>query len=193
MTIFRVTDLKQYFYCPRVVYYAYCLPQVRPITLKMEAGIEAHLDVEGREQRRTLRAYGLTRGERRFDVRLESVRLGLRGRLDMLVEVPEPEGEIVPVEYKNSTRRAGQHWILQLTAYGEMLSDRSDLPVRRGFFYFIPTRQTQEIAFTPKRRAQLQETVAAMLHMVEREVMPDPPRSRRPCVTCEFRRFCNDV
>jgi CRISPR-associated exonuclease Cas4 len=193
VTIFRVTDLKQYFYCPRVVYYAYCLPQVRPVTPKMEAGIEAHFGLEGRERRRSLRAYGLTCGERHFDVPLESTRLGLRGRLDMVIKVPQPGGEMVPVEYKNSTRRAGQHWILQLTAYGEMLSDRSDLPVRRGFFYFIPTRRTQEVAFTPKRRAKLRETMDAMLHMVEREMMPDPPKSRRPCLTCEFRRFCNDV
>ena len=193
MTDFRVTDLKQYFYCPRIVYYAYCLPRVRPVTSKMEAGIEAHVEAEGRERRRSLRAYGLTRGERHFDVPLESVSLGLRGRLDMAIKVPEPGGEIVPVEYKNSTRRAGQHWILQLTAYGEMLGEQFDLPVRRGFFYFIPTRQTQEITFTSKRRAKLRETVDAMLQMIERETMPDPPKSRRPCITCEFRRFCNDV
>lgn len=193
MTVFRVTDLKQYFYCPRIVYYAYCLPRVRPTTTKMEVGLEAHREIGERERRRSLRAYGLTRGERHFDVPLESVRLGLRGRLDMMIKVPQPGGEIIPVEYKNSTRRAGQHWILQLTAYGEMLSQCFDLPVRRGFFYFIPTRQAQEVSFTSKRRAKLRETVDAMLRMVEREAMPDPPKSRRPCVTCEFRRFCNDV
>lgn len=193
MTVFRVTDLKQYFYCPRIVYYTYCLPHVRPVTAKMEAGIEAQIGEEGQERRRSLRAYGLTRGERHFDVPLESPRLGLRGRLDMAIEVPEPDGEAIPVEYKNSTRRAGRHWILQLTAYGEMLAKSSKLPVRRGFFYFIPTRQVQEITFTPARRAGLQETVDAMLRMVEGEAMPDPPKSRRPCVTCEFRRFCNDV
>ena len=193
MTVFRVTDLKQYHYCPRIVYYAYCLPQVRPVTAKMDAGLEAHRQAEGRERRRSLRAYGLTRGERQFDVPLESVHLGLRGRLDMAVKVPDPEGEVIPVEYKNSTRPAGRHWVLQLTAYGEMLAEGSHLPVRRGFFYFIPTRRRQEITFTPARRAKLRETVEAMQCMVEGEAMPAPPRSRRPCVTCEFRRFCNDV
>jgi CRISPR-associated exonuclease Cas4 len=193
MTGFCVTDLKQYFYCPRILYYAYCLPRVRPVTPKMELGIEAQVGVEGRERRRSLRAYGLTRGERHFDVPLESASLGLRGRADMVIEVPAPEGERVPIEYKNSTRRAGEHWILQLTAYGEMLRERSDLPVRRGFFYYIPTRRVQEVAFTAARRARLRQTVDAMRHMVEGEAMPDPPRSRRPCVTCEFRRFCNDL
>ena len=36
---FVVTDLKQYAYCPRVVYYTYCLPLLRPMTFKMERGI----------------------------------------------------------------------------------------------------------------------------------------------------------
>jgi len=193
MTTFRVTDLKQYGYCPRIVYYAYCLPQVRPVTAKMEAGIEAQVEAEGRERRRSLRTYGLVGGERRFDVPVESARLGLRGRLDMVIEVPEPDGEAIPVEYKNSTRPTGQHWILQLTAYGEMLAESVAVPVRRGFLYFIPTRQAQEVPFTPTRWAKLRQTVDAMRQMVEREAMPDAPRSRRPCLTCEFRRFCNDV
>ena len=29
--LLRVTDLKQYEYCPRVVFYEYCLPGVRPV------------------------------------------------------------------------------------------------------------------------------------------------------------------
>jgi len=53
---FVVTDLKQFAYCPRVVYYSYCLPLIRPMTYKMKAGQEAHVEEKGREQRRSLRA-----------------------------------------------------------------------------------------------------------------------------------------
>ncbi|NIO72733.1 MAG: hypothetical protein GTN71_27865, partial [Anaerolineae bacterium] len=52
---FQVTDLKQYTYCPRVVFFAYCLPLIRPMTYKMEAGIAAHEKAEEQEQRRSLR------------------------------------------------------------------------------------------------------------------------------------------
>ena len=40
--LFEVTDLKQYAYCPRIVFYRYCLPKVRPITFLMEEGIRSH-------------------------------------------------------------------------------------------------------------------------------------------------------
>jgi len=65
--------------------------------------------------------------------------------------------------------------------------------VRRGFVYSLVTRKVEEIALTERLRREVQEVAAAMREMVEREVMPDPPRSRRPCINCEFRRFCNDV
>ncbi|HEY3230248.1 MAG TPA: CRISPR-associated protein Cas4, partial [Roseiflexaceae bacterium] len=58
--LFEVTDLKQWMYCPRVVYYRYCLPEIRPVTDLMRAGIGSHSDEVGREERRSLRTYGLT-------------------------------------------------------------------------------------------------------------------------------------
>jgi CRISPR/Cas system-associated exonuclease Cas4 (RecB family) len=89
---FLVTDLKQFAYCPRVVYYSYCLPLIRPTTYKMQAGQEAHLEEEGREQRRSLRAYGLEEGERTFNLWLQSSELGLRGRMDMVSVSWRPTG-----------------------------------------------------------------------------------------------------
>ena len=188
---FLVTDLKQFAYCPRVVYYSYCLPLLRPVTYKMEAGQEAHLEEKGREERRSLRAYGLQEGERSFNVWLESKELGLRGRVDMVVRIGDREA--IPVEYKDSPGRAGSHLERQLAAYGLLLEEAWGLPVRRGFLYFIPLRRAQEIKLTTHLRKQVQKTVTAMRRMVEHEAMPDPPKSRRRCVNCEFRRFCNDL
>jgi CRISPR-associated exonuclease Cas4 len=192
--IFTVTDLKQYAYCPRVVFYTYCLPLLRPTTYKMEAGVAAHERAEKQERRRTLAAYGLQEGERHFDTWVESPILGLRGRVDLVIEVGEGEGrEFIPVDYKHTRRRTGPHIRRQLAAYGMMVEETWGGVVRRGFVYSLVTRKAEEIALTERLRGEVREVVAAMREMVEREVMPDPPRSRRPCVNCEFRRFCNDV
>jgi CRISPR-associated exonuclease Cas4 len=192
--IFTVTDLKQYTYCPRVVFYTYCLPLLRPTTYKMEAGIAAHERAEKQERRRTLAAYGLEEGKRHFDVEVASQELGLRGRGDVASEVGEgEEREWVPVDYKQTTRRTGQHIRRQLAAYGLMLEETWGGTARRGFVYSLVTRKTEEIALTERLRRDVRGVVGAMREMVEREAMPGPPRSRRPCVNCEFRRFCNDV
>jgi len=192
--IFTVTDLKQYTYCPRVVFYSYCLPLLRPTTYKMEAGIAAHEKAGRREQRRTLAAYGLEEGKRHFDVWVESSILGLRGRVDLVIEVGEAEErEWIPVEYKQTRRRTGPHIRRQLAAYGMMLEETWGGTVRRGFVYSLVTRKAEEVALTERLRRGVREVTAAMREMVEREAMPGPPRSHRQCVSCEFRRFCNDV
>ena len=192
--VFTVTDLKQYTYCPRIVYYTYCLPLVRPTTYKMEAGIAAHEKAGEKERRRTLSAYGLEEGTRHFDVWVESPILGLRGRADMVSEVEGEDGrELIPVEYKQSRRGIGRHVKHQLAAYGMMLEETWEGEVRRGFVYSLLKRKAEEVKLTGRLRGQVREMVTGMREMVEREAMPAPPRLRRQCVNCEFRRFCNDV
>lgn len=189
--MFRVTDLKQFVYCARVVYYTYCLPLLRPVTFKMAAGGEAHNRVGGLEQRRSLRAYGLAAGQRYFDVALESEALRLRGKVDMVVV--KDDGEVIPVEYKDSPGRVGRNLELQLAAYGLMLEEMGWGRVERGFLYFIPTRRAREVRLTKEMKAEVRAMCLAMWGMVEEEHMPPPTPYRARCRACEFRRFCNDI
>ncbi|RME05478.1 MAG: CRISPR-associated protein Cas4 [Anaerolineae bacterium] len=190
---FTVSDLKQWMYCPRLVYYAYCLPDVRPVTFAMQAGSEAGRAEVRREMRRSLRVYGLRAGERAFNVPVRSLRLGLRGKVDLVIQVADgPRPEIIPVDYKDATR-TGRHFRLQVAAYGLMLEENSGLPARRGFIYSIPLRRAQEIRLTPRLRRQVEQTAAAMRAMLYGERLPPPTPQRAKCVACEFRRFCNDV
>jgi CRISPR-associated exonuclease Cas4 len=189
---FRVIDLKQYVYCPRVAYYHLVLPNVRPITYNMEHGLASHVQAEGRERRRSLGAYGLKEGERQFNVPLWSAELGLSGELDMLIET---ETERIPVDYKDS-EKIGDHFKLQLMAYGRLLEEtggQTAKPIGRGFIYLIPLRKAMEVKFTPRLRRELADAQANIQAMATRQLMPGPTDRRGRCIDCEFRRFCNDV
>jgi CRISPR-associated exonuclease Cas4 len=194
--LFEVTDLKQYTYCPRIVFYRYCLPRVRPVTALMMEGIRGHEEEDAREERRSLRAYGLAEGERAFHLALQSARLGLTGRVDLAIATPSRTAdgvEGIVVEYKLTEQKAGAHFKLQLAAYALLLEEAWGLPVRRAFLYSISQRRAEPVAITQHLRQKVLHTIEDIRHMVEQEVMPDPPASLRRCVTCEFRRFCNDV
>ena len=194
--MFTVTDIKQYTYCPRIVYYRYCLPDIRPVTYKMEAGSEAGETEEMRELRRSLRPYGLRRGERHLDVSVTSERWGLVGRVDLVIDTDDnTQGarELIPVDFKLSPGRMGDNIRLQLAAYGVMLEEAWGAPARRGFVYFIPTKRAVEVLFTAELRARFEAALAAMHDIVEGERMPPSARQRARCQACEFRRFCNDV
>ena len=188
--LLEVTDVKQYTYCPRIPYYRYCLPMIRPVTYGMEAGIRSHRVEQAREERRSLKVYGLEAGERVFDLALRSERLGLVGRLDMAARLAD---EAVVVDYKLSAGKAGTHFQLQLAAYAELLEEAWRLPVRRAFLYHIPDRRAEEVAVTGALRRRVGKVVEAIQAMVDLERMPAPPTNRGRCVTCEFRRFCNDA
>lgn len=196
VAVFTVTDLKQFGYCPRIVYYHHCLPDVRPVTYKMEAGKAEGQSEEIRELRRSLRPYGLRAGNRRVDVYLASERWGMRGRIDLVIETddnPGGESEIIPVDFKLSPGRMGLNLRLQLIGYGVMLEEAFGIPSHRGFVYFIPQRRAVEVPFTAELRARLEQALQTMREIALRERMPPPTPHRARCEACEFRRFCNDV
>lgn len=190
---FSVTDLKQWVYCPRILYYYYCLPDVRPTTYAMQIGIESGRHEVRREERRTLRPYGIDSGEREYNVRVESNYLGLRGEIDMVITTTgDPAGEVIPVDFKMS-RRAGPHFKLQLAAYAVILEEVRHCKVDRAFLYYIPLRRAECVHIDGKLRRTLMATIGDMGKMLNREEIPPPTPHVRKCAACEFRRFCNDV
>ena len=193
--LLKVTDLKQFAYCPRIPYYHYCLPEVRPTTYKMDAGIRAQDGAEERERRRSLRAYGLAEGERHFNISVASARLGVSGQIDLVIEhTVNGEKRLIPVDYKLSRREPGRHFKLQLACYALLLEEVWQLPVDDGFLYLIPTRRVVRVPVTTRLRNDVRRQLTEIRALVLAERMPPvPTRQRSRCVDCEFRRFCNDV
>lgn len=190
--LLEVTDLKQYDYCPRIPFYRYCLPRIRPVTYGMKEGIQSHSEAAAREERRSLRSYGLTDGERIFDVLLRSETLGFVARLDLVIrrdDIPEA----IVVDYKLSRGPAGSHFRLQLAAYALMIEESWHIPVHRGFVYHIPQRQAEEISITTSLRRKVLRVRTAIHAFILNETIPPPTTKRAKCVSCEFRRFCNDA
>jgi CRISPR-associated exonuclease Cas4 len=188
-----VTDLKQWVYCQRILYYLCCLPDVRPTTYLMEVGRQEGEMEETRELRRAFSRYGLENGRKQFRVRLSSARLGLRGVVDMVIWLDETQPpQVIPVDFKFSST-VGAHVQLQLMAYAMLLEETSRRPAPRGFIYQIPLRKAVEVPFSPALRKKLQKTLEEMHRVMTGESLPPPARKFSQCAVCEFRRFCNDV
>ena len=188
--VLTVTDVRQFVYCPRIVYYTRYLEVPQPETYKMEEGKLQHQRSAGLERRRSLRTYGLEEGERHFSVRLYSRRLGLSGLLDMVIET---SSEVIPVEFKHTMGALGLNHKYQLTAYALLVEERWGRPVRRGFVYRIPEKEAVEVPITPNMRRHVHRLLAEMREMLAQGGRPAPTRHRGRCVDCEFRRLCGDV
>jgi CRISPR-associated exonuclease Cas4 len=192
--LFEVSDLKQWAYCPRVVYYRYCLPDIRPITDLMQAGQRSHEDEASREERRSLNNYGLKSGTRHYDLIVSSPTLQLSARIDLLITQPDQQpNKALVVEYKDSERADSTHFKIQLTAYALLIEEVWGLQVPLGYIYNIPQRKAQAVPISPSLRNKTLQIIQQLSQTVIGERMPDAPAKRAKCVDCEFRRFCNDV
>lgn len=186
----RVTDVKQYIYCPRIIYFTYVCPVEKKITRKMEYGKEEHLILDRLEKRRTFKRYNLSEGERRFHQYLRSERLGLEGRLDMHIV---SEGEYFPVEFKHTKKGPALNHKYQLVSYAMLLEDYYSKPVRCGFLYLTADKRVYPIEITANARIFVKEVLEKIREIITKESMPGPNRHKHRCTDCEYRNYCGDV
>jgi CRISPR-associated exonuclease Cas4 len=185
----RVNDLKQYDYCPRVVYYQYVMPAERKSTFKMEHGKAAEARLDALEQRRTVRRYRLSDGRRHFHVWLTCEKLGLSGKLDLLIE---SSSGWYPVDFKETTGAVRTNHRLQLCGYALLVEERYGCSIGEGFIYLIPSNRVEPVVLTDQLKA---ETLVALNHMramIMAQRMPEATVRAR-CMDCEYRNYCGDV
>jgi CRISPR-associated exonuclease Cas4 len=186
----RASDVRQWTYCPRVLYFTYVIPVGKKPTFKMEYGKQQHASVQALERRRLLKRYGLERAQRLFNLHLSSPALGLSGTIDMVFK----DGEYYyPVEFKHSRRDYFPNHKMQLAAYAALLEDVLGAIVPFGFIHNSWSGRTYRIEFTAALRAELEAALQAIQQMVRSERMPEPTPQRAKCVDCEFRNWCADV
>jgi len=190
VTPIRVNDIKQYAYCPRVVFYQYCMPVEKKATWKMEQGKVAEAEIDKLEKRRKLREYRLADGERRFHVWLNSGRIGLSGKIDLLIDSPEG---LFPVDFKLTTGRPHKNHVAQLCGYALLLEDCYDREVTKGFVYLIPINDAVVFDLTPERKKETRGVISEIRQMIEGEQMPAPTPVRNRCTDCEYRNYCGDI
>jgi CRISPR-associated exonuclease Cas4 len=187
---FAVTDLKQWAYCQRIPFYRHVLPVTPAPTYKMQRGKDVQGAVEALERRRGLRAYGVVDGERRFAVWLRSERLGLSGKLDLLILTSDA---CYPVDFKDTEGGARRNHRFQLAAYALLAEEAFERPAPQGFIYLVPSKSVVAVDLSEADRQGVRDAVEAMRRMIAREAMPAATTVRARCVACEFRNYCADI
>jgi CRISPR-associated exonuclease Cas4 len=190
MDLISVTDLKQWAYCPRVVYYHRVMPAPPRPTYKMREGQAAQDLIENLETRRTLREYDLDDARRRFGLWLDNKDLGLAGKIDLLLEAKD---EIAVVDFKLTSGEPGQNHRLQLAGYSLLAEAALGMTARRAFLYRIPDNRIFPEPVTEQLRKAVKTAVADIRRTGDTQFCPEPTEVRGRCVECEFANYCADV
>lgn len=183
-------DVRQWVWCPRVVWYRKLFPGAGVETYKMQRGGEAQERVEGLEWRRTLGRYGWEGAERRFGCWLFGPRTGMNGKPDLLLIRGK---ECAVVDYKLTSAEPGRHQIAQLAAYAMLAEEVLDVEARDLFLYRIPDDRIYRYPMGEELRREVQEALGGMERMIAEEVEPAGTGVRGRCMDCEYANFCGDV
>lgn len=186
----RVSDLKQYAYCPRVVYYQYVMPVEKKTTFKMDYGKIEEERIDRLESRRKLKEYGLSQGRRLFHHFINSPRLGLSGKLDLLIET---ENEYFPVDFKYTTGSPHKNHIYQICGYALILEDLYGMEVKRGFVYLIPRNDAVVFDLNDQLKRETLKMLDDIRDMIRMDKIPAVVENRNKCYDCEYRNYCGDV
>lgn len=185
-----VSDLKQWVYCPRIVYFHHLMSGGAKPTWKMEEGKLAEDMFERLEVRRRLEKYQLAGATRRFRVWLRDEDMGLSGKADLLLCNPE---EVCVVDFKLTSGEPGLNHRMQVTAYS-MLAERAlGLAARRAFVYRIPDSRLFELDVNEADREMVWKAMAGIRRMCDLQELPEATSVRRRCVECEYQNFCADI
>lgn len=185
-----VNDIKQYFYCKRVVFFNHVMPLDKKLTYKMEHGQLSEEDIRRLESRRKLKKYNLEQGERIFSLWMTSEKMGLSGKLDLLIISPRG---YFPVDFKYTTGSPYKNHIYQLGGYALLVEEKYQNKVSHGFIYLIPQEDVRIFDLTEDLKKEVLITLEEIRTMILEEKMPEASVSRRRCQDCEFRNFCGDV
>jgi len=188
--VLSVNDLKQFSYCPRIVYYHWVMPVHPPTTFLMQRGHLQEERFERLEPRRVLSCYGFDDAARHFGLEITSESLGIIGKVDLILEGFE---RVAVVEFKATASRLADNWKLQLCAYSLLAEEHFQRPCPVGFVVLNDREECIEVELNDALRDQTYSVLKQARALVMRQEFPDPTAVRARCAQCEYRNFCGDV
>jgi CRISPR-associated exonuclease Cas4 len=190
MDLIPVTELKQWAYCERVVYYHRVMPGIGQQTFKMKEALAAQDLVETLEMRRGLQAYGFEGAQRRFGVWLSDRELGLSGKTDLVLEGRD---RVAVVDFKLTSGEVGENHRMQLAAYSMLAEAAYRMPSQVAFLYRIPDNCIFDVPITAELRKAVVTAVTRIRDMEDAEWFPPATAIRKRCAECEYVNYCADV
>jgi CRISPR-associated exonuclease Cas4 len=170
LPIVNTSDLNQYLYCPRRLYY---------LMFYHTQGLNFVL-AEGRSDH----AHQSRRGQWYREMYLRSEKLHLHGKIDLL----EGKTKLTPVERKHGKSYFDNDEV-QLAAYCMLLEDYLGEPVRMGYLYLFGTNERYAITITDWHRDKVKQVVEAIRQMAIDNI-PDFAENPNKCEKCSTVQYC---
>ena len=181
--------IRQYLFCPRVVYFLEVLniPKVSPVWVK--EGENHHKKQAELFKRRTLTRFHLEDALFKSNINLSHEDFNFYGICDGLII---SNTNIYPIEIKLHGIKPTKAQKMQLIAYGILAEKIYDKKFDLGFILFEKNAKTIPIEIRQSQKEELIQIVDEIIKMIQSEKLPYSSADDEKCTQCEFENYCND-
>jgi CRISPR-associated exonuclease Cas4 len=184
---FTVRDIVDYVFCPRSLYFRYCIKAGKEKTTKMERGLELHRSFS-LKSKRTKIIRELPKLPREYGVKLFSEKYNLSTEIDCILF---NKNEAYPVEFKFSSKPKilyNTHKY-QIVAQALLIEDILSKRVPWAYIKYTDGPITK-ISITPRLREKVIKILEQMEEVIRFERIPKPTASKRKCINCFYENIC---
>ncbi|VUT25048.1 MAG: CRISPR-associated exonuclease Cas4 [Candidatus Methanolliviera sp. GoM_oil] len=190
-TSIMISDVIEYLFCPRFIYFMYCLdiPQYEEKRYKVLKGRELHETREKVNKNYVRRKLHCIKKE--SAVYLASPKYHIRGVVDEVLFLED--GTASPLDYKfaefkDKLFRTHKY---QSALYALMIADTYKVKVDRGFICYTRSNNlVKEIEFKEGDFKKAVEMVDEILEIIQKGFYPKGTSYKAKCVDCTYRNIC---
>lgn len=182
-----VNLIRQWCFCPRIVYYRELMNLVVKDPLWLDQGSKLHLTIEKLERRRNFSKYNIKKGKKYFNFKMSDDNLNIHGIADLVIESEE---KIYIIEYKTNPKPKNLGHQLQLCAYS--LLAESYFNKKCNISFLSDGKKLYKINITNVIKDKLMEIISKIRYSLSQSIKPESSATNLQCSQCEYINFCND-
>jgi len=190
-TIITISDVMEYLFCPRFIYFMHCLdiPQHEGTRFKVLQGREVHEKKLITDPDYLRKKLGVVKKE--MNVFIASKEHHIKGIVDEVLFLED--GTAAPFEYKYAEFKDTifQTYKFQLLLHAVMIKENYQVNVNRGFICFTRSNNRIEtVEFTDKDFVRGKEIVLEILEIIDKGFYPSKSKYKNKCLDCCYRTMC---
>jgi CRISPR-associated exonuclease Cas4 len=190
-TIIRISDVLEYLFCSRFIYYMYCLdiPQHEEKRFKVLKGREVHETRKLTNRDYLRRSLDCIRKE--SNVFIASKKRHIKGIVDEVLFLED--GTAAPLEYKFAEykEKVFKTYKFQLVLQALLIRENYNIEVNRAYICFTRSNSlVKEIEISASDFKKADKIIQEILDIIQKGLYPKTSRSSRKCVDCCYRNIC---
>lgn len=185
------SDVIEYLYCPRFIYFMYCLniSQQEENRYKVQKGRQIH-EIKAEINKSYLRKK-LNVVKKEINIPLNSEKYCIHGIVDEILFLND--GSASPFDYKFAEYKDKlfKTYKYQSCIYGLLIQENYNIPVNQGFICYVRSNNlVKEIEFNKKELDETIKIIFDILKIIETGIFPKKIKSARRCIDCCYKNIC---